>query len=259
MDIQYISDLHLEMRPSIQILPSADYLALLGDIGYPTQPHYETLIKDCAAKFKHVFVVAGNHEYYNHRSMNEIDQRISDICGRFGNVTFLNNSSMTIDNVKIFGGTLWSYIKLEDQYQVSQGMNDYKRISVKTNMKGGGHRKYPVTPARTSLLHQQTIDILRDEIISAREQGQKMVVMTHHAPSFDSISPEFKDDPLSCAFASDLTSLIGDPIVVWMHGHTHYPVDYRINNTRIVSNPMGYPDEGISWNSRAVVTVPDTK
>jgi hypothetical protein len=27
---------------------------------------------------------------------------------------------------------------------------------------------------------------------------------------------------------------------VWIHGHTHYHVDYHIFGTRVLSNPRGY-------------------
>ena len=28
---------------------------------------------------------------------------------------------------------------------------------------------------------------------------------------------------------------------VWIHGHTHTSFDYRIQGTRVVCNPRGYP------------------
>jgi hypothetical protein len=32
-------------------------------------------------------------------------------------------------------------------------------------------------------------------------------------------------------------------IPLWIHGHTHYNVDYKIGVTRIYSNQRGYPNE----------------
>jgi len=47
----------------------------------------------------------------------------------------------------------------------------------------------------------------------------------------------------SAAFASDLDSLIrASRIPLWIHGHTHYNVDYKIGATRIYSNQRGYPN-----------------
>jgi hypothetical protein len=49
---------------------------------------------------------------------------------------------------------------------------------------------------------------------------------------------------LSASFASDLDALItesGAPL--WIHGHTHNNVDYRIGATRVYTNQRGYPDK----------------
>lgn len=71
--LQYVSDIHLETHnnnTSTELFktilkPSAPYLALCGDIGYPGAPLYESFLKYCSDNFEHVFYVAGNHEYYN--------------------------------------------------------------------------------------------------------------------------------------------------------------------------------------------------
>jgi ankyrin repeat protein len=66
--IQVASDLHLEFYKeekdlSNLIIPSAPYLALLGDIGLPIKrPNYKQFLLDMSEKFEIVFVLAGNHE-----------------------------------------------------------------------------------------------------------------------------------------------------------------------------------------------------
>ena len=73
MRIQYISDLHLEMykenvSPDLftkLIRPEAPYLALCGDIGIPDFVNYENFLNWCSRRWTKVFLVAGNHEYYN--------------------------------------------------------------------------------------------------------------------------------------------------------------------------------------------------
>jgi calcineurin-like phosphoesterase family protein len=44
---------------------------------------------------------------------------------------------------------------------------------------------------------------------------------------------------LSAAYASDLSRLMGKA-GLWIHGHMHHCVDYKVNGTRIVCNPRGY-------------------
>jgi hypothetical protein len=52
------------------------------------------------------------------------------------------------------------------------------------------------------------------------------------------------------AFVSDLDSLVADSgATLWVHGHTHYPVDYAIGRTRVFSNPRGYARNGQPENA----------
>ena len=61
----------------------------------------------------------------------------------------------------------------------------------------------------------------------SRHDASRTIVVTHHAPSSRSIAPRQAADVLSAAFASDLNSLIrASRIPLWIHGHTHYNVDY---------------------------------
>jgi hypothetical protein len=32
-------------------------------------------------------------------------------------------------------------------------------------------------------------------------------------------------------------------VPLWIHGHTHYNVDYVIGSTRVLTNQRGYPDQ----------------
>jgi predicted phosphodiesterase len=36
---------------------------------------------------------------------------------------------------------------------------------------------------------------------------------------------------------------------VWIHGHSHDRCDYRIGKTRVVANPLGYPNEVASMEA----------
>src|SRR5262249_50017572 len=66
------------------------------------------------------------------------------------------------------------------------------------------------------------------------------VVVTHHLPHPDSIPAKYAALRVNAGFASDLTSLLGPAISLWIHGHTHDSCDYFANGTRIVCNPRGY-------------------
>lgn len=68
-------------------------------------------------------------------------------------------------------------------------------------------------------------------------------MVTHHLPSKQSIKPCFEGDPLNRFFLCDVDDLIerGGP-ALWVHGHTHSSIDARVGGTRIVCNPLGYPN-----------------
>lgn len=121
-------------------------------------------------------------------------------------------------------------------------MYDHKRIGF-----GEG-----VFRAKDALrLHEQTKQWL-DDRLSLPGSGTTIVV-THHAPAPQSIEPRFQNDDLSPAFAADLTPLMErNGPALWVHGHTHYNVDYMIARTRVVSHQWGYPSEDLSSGCRLI-------
>ena len=64
------------------------------------------------------------------------------------------------------------------------------------------------------------------------------IVVTHHAPSYKSIRPEFATDPLTAAYVSDLEEIImRTNLHLWAR---HASSDYLIGSTRVACNPRGY-------------------
>jgi len=102
------------------------------------------------------------------------------------------------------------------------------------------------------MLPSDTYDIFvstRGKILDFLEANpdKKVVMMTHHAPSFKSKHPRYEDsDRLNHAYYSALDMLImnNPQIKVWVHGHTHESHDYQIGETRIICNPRGYSMNG---------------
>ena len=86
---QYISDIHLEHCQQYELEPVADYLILAGDIGYPTEPHYETFIEDVSRKFQKVFIVMGNHEYWEH-PITHVKAKLTELSEHYINIHFLD-------------------------------------------------------------------------------------------------------------------------------------------------------------------------
>ena len=61
-------------------------------------------------------------------------------------------------------------------------------------------------PADARRIHTQSLSWLDQQLEKAR--GRKVVVVTHHAPSPQSIPQRFRNDPLNPAFASNLEPFV---------------------------------------------------
>ena len=97
---------------------------------------------------------------------------------------------------------------------------------------------------------------IRNSIERLRKAGtaksKPIIVMTHHAPTPYSIAPEYKNDPLSASFASDMREFIDEypEIRLWTHGHVHSSFDYIYKECRVVAEPFGYYwENGNEWKS----------
>ena len=121
-------------------------------------------------------------------------------------------------------------------------MYDHKRITL-----GDG----PFRPVDARQLHTEAAAWLKERLSSA--VNGTTIVVTHHAPAPESVEPRFQNDSLSPAFASDLTDLMHHHAPgLWVHGHTHYNVDYAVGPTRVVSHQWGYPNEDVSSGSKII-------
>ena len=94
----------------------------------------------------------------------------------------------------------------------------------------------------TARMHSESVTWLRAAL--AKCDRARTLVVTHHAPSPRSEAPYHANSPLKSAFASNLDSWIAQSgVPLWIHGHTHYNVDYVIGSTRVLTNQHGYPDQ----------------
>jgi predicted phosphodiesterase len=156
VNFQLISDIHVEfprvreVLPPEAIEPKAPYLVMLGDIGYPSKPSYQELLFEVADKFKKVFIIAGNHEYYK-AEYYSTKQKIQEICAHKDNLIFMDKKSVLVDGVRVLGTTLWSYIPPEMYVQIASFLNDYHMIYVQD----------PTTKENKQLWVAQTVGGLR--------------------------------------------------------------------------------------------------
>jgi hypothetical protein len=230
MQFQLASDLHLEFYKDPRyyplIIPSAPYLFLAGDIGYPFEPHYQQFLSEQSTRFLLVFVIAGNHEYYQNKggkTKEQIDTHINIVCNSFSNVIYLNNRAYELeiprprkegstDKVVILGTTLWTNVPSQDESVVMKYMNDYRKIYT-------GESGQRISVSDTNKYHEQSVKWLESEL--TRYENECVIVMSHHLPSSVFVDPKYRNDPLTSAFMTDLEYLLKKPIRAWVAGHTH--------------------------------------
>ena len=253
LKISLCSDLHLEF--GYQELEGGDILILAGDVcEYRTlskQFHstkvlpytpgkmnaYDFFYHECA-KYKQVFYVLGNHEFYHHR----FDKTYTDLKAILpANVTVLENEIVEYEGVMFLGATLWTDMNKGDPitvHSVKSFMNDYKVVQ---NFYAEKNLYYKLTPEVTIAAHRYSKQYFK--LMLAEHRDKPFVVITHMAPSFASVNEKYiRDTTMNGGYASEMSEFILDNenIKVWVHGHMHDPVDYMIGNTRVLSNPRGY-------------------
>ena len=235
MRVHILSDLHLEFAPFQPINVGADVVLLAGDV-HTGRNGIKWILKTFPDR--PVIYVLGNHEFYGQK----IPKLISEIkeVAQGTNVHVLENDSVEIENVVFFGATLWTDFRLNGdpilaEVAAQTGMTDFRRIRVTPS-----YRCFRPSDARR--IHARSLEWLAEQIEQAR--GRKIVVVTHHAPSPQSIPMQFRNDPLNPAFASNLESFIAESgATLWIHGHIHHRADFIVGGTCVVANPRGYPTE----------------
>lgn len=237
MRIQYASDLHLEFRENWRILRQdgpmdvcGDILVLAGDIGYLGDDNYVTHpFWDWASEnYIQVIVALGNHEFYKFFDLSSLrDGFVSEIRP---NVHYYYNSVVHIDDIDFIVSTLWSHIDLEDAYAAEHGVTDFRRIL---------YGEYVLTYTDFNREHQRCLDFIKKSV--SVSCAMHKIVVTHHVPSFQLMSPEFQGSRLNGAFTVELADYIeNSDIEYWIYGHSHRNIDRTIGTTQCICNQFGY-------------------
>ena len=154
-------------------------------------------------------------------------------------MTLLDSRAVTIAGVRFIGATLWTDFRLHGvaaepgAHRAALALNDFD------NAIRHGPRRF--TTFESAWRHAEDRAFIERELRNVRETAQTAVVVTHHAPTPQSVAPRFEADPCNGAFASDLEALIAEhQPALWIHGHMHDPVDLVLGKARVLCNPAGY-------------------
>jgi predicted phosphodiesterase len=240
--IQILSDAHLEVGQqytSYSFPVSAPLLLLAGDIGRLIDYEgYLSFLQAQVARYRKVFLVLGNHEFYNldYESGVKEARRLAAEPSIAGDLVLLHQTCWDDDesNLTILGCTLWSALPVESREIVELAVSDFKSIKDWT-----AEKHNDTHTAEVAWLREQVKQVAGDKAGEPRQ----ILVATHHAPCKDGASPPEKLANLwSPAFATDLIQNDGswDGVKVWVFGHTHYSTDFVRNGIRVVANQRGY-------------------
>lgn len=257
--IRIISDLHLEFGAAqtqrISVMPDEKdtVLIIAGDLGVAVhESTYMPFLTDVHKRFKKVIYIAGNHEHYGGDFANtqEIIESNIENAGLNDVITFMERDTLDIDGVRFIGTTLWSDMDNENPLTVMHSnkyMNDYRQIRA-----NNGKLSVDSTIFEFKMSKEYITKKLNESFID----NVYPIVVTHHAPSFQSVSDGFQGSPLNGAFCSDLTEMIlySPTDLTWIHGHVHQNHDYLVHDRcRVICNPHGYGSENRNWIEELVI------
>jgi predicted phosphodiesterase len=256
MNIQLLSDLHLEFKPyKISVHPDAEVIVIAGDIIALGQScvklyHLENLIKHIKIPVVYIF---GNHECYG-GCLQENVKIVKTLEQKYPHFHFLYNEVFTYNGVDFIGTTLWTNFesmtmsKSDAMKLASMYISDFKVIKKEDG---------------TLITPHDYLDynIAAKKFIQSKVQGSsnKKVVVTHFVPTSAAVHTKYSNSPLNSYFICDCDYLF-EGVDAWIFGHTHASHDFihtdkHGNTTHLVCNPKGYPHEPTNFNKHKMIVV----
>ena len=237
-----------------------DVFIIPGDLGHYFIQNKEVL-KELNNIFKHVILVAGNHDYY---LVSKIQQKryLNNSMNKFlelkrfcldNSIHFLDGNVICIDGYRFAGvGMFWdsSFAKKDNltDYEITQmyhkEMNDVNYI-----MSGYAPYRVPIAYGayylQTSFNHKELFEKEKEKLNKITEDDMIDVMITHYLPLVPDDMPEKYLDDLSTTFyifdgEEDIKRIKPK---FWLFGHTHIKYNFEKFGTRFICNPFGYPGE----------------
>jgi predicted phosphodiesterase len=273
MNIQLLSDLHLEAHPNFMPTPAAnaDVLVLAGDIGSYQDNSALSAAGDTDFGLQRfspqhgwptpVLFVPGNHEY-DGLDFDAVHGRLQETCARLG-ITWLEREVLHMGGVRFVGTTLWTDFDalgplagqaLPDPASAQfpahfKHHNSPYTRQLKAREKAFRAANYYLRKTGTTRQGQAWLaEPMREQALLCQAwlnqalhtpfEGSTVVV-THFAPSLRSADPRYGQVPGTAGFCNALDHLLPQA-QMWLHGHLHCPSDYTHNGCRVVANPLGY-------------------
>lgn len=237
MKVQIVSDLHMEFfenKTRFCLNKNADLLIIAGDLGNALSRQLE-FIKEICKKLPVIFIL-GNHD----PMWSSIKETINFWKSvKIENFYFLNNETIEIKGIHFIGSTLWSDLNKDpaNNLFIMKNVADYKTI-----YKDDDDTKF-VSTFDMQKKFEECYNFLNKEL---SKDYKRKVLITHHLPTYASVSDKYQSSRMNAAFVSDLSNMLlyANNLELCIHGHTHDTFDYMLADVlRVVCNPLGYPSE----------------
>lgn len=264
--LRLFSDMHLDMYVSKKFKPENLWypeplpedkdtvLVLAGDIWHAKKPfsfNNFSWMKEVSSRFKYVFVVLGNHDFWSGQYPKEYANfnRYVKESGLV-NVFLLQNTQIVMGKYKFLGTTFWvNYANNPEFMDKAREYSDYRYIRYEDPRYRGVFKK--LVPKNIVEAHNRDRNYIFENAKKDYPE-QNLWIITHHPPSFALV-----DDPALTEFFASVSATDYDDwiknsdIDVWMHGHNHQSGEAVVGNTKIIANTVGYataPDENEKMN-----------
>jgi predicted phosphodiesterase len=241
---QVYSDLHIDTWNKMMFLPvTAKYLFLAGNICTSTNDYFIPFMDYCSKKWENVFFVPGNHEFYvKKKNYNELcfDYKYK-LNNRYKNIHYLDNDFISLnDEINVYGSTFWNIPPFNSTYEAKFSINDYNCITYFNKTKGH------TVDLDINYVKELANDSLNKLQKHLNESDKKTIVMTHFPPlRSGTTNPKYLaldriQNPYYTWRDNTLNNFNLKNVPIWISGHTHWSYDFKKDNTRFISNQLGY-------------------
>ncbi len=259
MKIGLISDLHTDATETNKaIVPyiinavrdaNLDVFILAGDVTAKLSEFYEILgdFADADLACQKLFV-PGNHDIWVGKNANMTSEQkcgvISEICQDHGFHSLVDTPHI-VDKIGFCGTIGWyDYTFASDAYDFSTKQYAGKQL-MKTVWSDKLYAKW--TDTDKNIAHRFEKE-LEQQILSVKNNVQRIIVVTHHVPFRDCIRyrGELPWDFFHAFMGSEGLGrkCLQEPLVTHvLFGHVHYAVNQQVENVRAICAPIGYLHE----------------
>lgn len=237
MKIQVVNDLHMEFGYWPEIKKVGDVLCVAGDLcAWETREKGLCWLIEQADNFEQVFFIPGNHEHYGCRHYRVVRDFWMNTANQARDNLHFPGDGVEYNGFVFLGDTLWTDLNNNDPIAVMDyrcTMNDARWV-------------YDAKYMDENTLHRERL-----ETRVLANIDKPIIMMTHHLPMMELVTPRWRGDRLNYCFANtgtwayDLLVKYGN-IKLWHFGHTHDTIDTEIEGCRFVCNPYGYFGHGVN-------------